>query len=312
MKSNFQNIGVIGAGAWGSALSIALSKKANNVTLWAYEKEVVDEINNHKTNKAFLPDIKFPTNIKVVNNFEEFKNSDIIFIVCPSHNFSNIIKNLASNLNNQDVPIVICTKGIEEKTGKLLHEIVSEFLPNNPVFGLTGPSFAKEVARNMITKINLCGKNNQVANQIINQFSNDNFEIIYHNDIIGAEICGLYKNIIAIACGYYGGLKNSGQNQVAAIITESLQEISILIEKMGGKKETILSLCGIGDLILTCTSKNSRNYSFGYALAEENMQNFNKKMVVEGVHACKIVKKLAEKHNIELKTCNFVHKLINK
>ena len=297
------NISVLGAGSWGTALARLLANKGINTTIWAFEKDVANGIQKNHKNPLFLNEIDLPKNLLATNNLSEcLKNSDIVISVIPSHALRTVLKEAEKNLK-KDVIIVSCTKGIEPSTGKLVSEIIKEILPNidegNLTF-LSGPSFAIEVAKDLPTTVVIAGRDPEKTQTIQELFRTDTFLTFTHNDVIGVELGGAIKNVIAISTGMSDGL-GFGSNTRAATITRGLYEMVKIGKALGANPFTFTGLSGMGDLVLTCTSKTSRNYSLGYRIGQgEKLKSIlsSMKMVAEGVKTTEAIHKITTKHKV--------------
>jgi len=260
-------ITVLGAGSWGSALAIAVSK-VSQVKLWSRDEAQVSVLRLTRRNAGFLPDnILFPDSINVTNDFAECMTADLIIIATPLNAMRQILQRIAEFTDN--IPdLILVSKGFEANTGKLPHQIVNDVLPGFRHFGLLlGPSFAKEVALHLPTAITLSAPDLEFSVKWMQYLQGiPNFRVYAHDDIIGSEVGAAVKNVLAIAVGVSDGM-NLGYNARAALITRSLNELASLVLSLGGKRETIYGLTGIGDLILTCTGDLSRNRQVGLELA---------------------------------------------
>ena len=268
MTKPIQTISVIGAGSWGTALATLLCEKHSAVRLWAYEKEVVDAIRLTQENKRFFPGIKLPSAVTATNSLQEaLSGTDLVIFVVPSHAARSVLKEMVPHLK-QPVPIISATKGIENDTLLLPTQIMREILPSkfhSKMGVLSGPTFARELAGRQPTAAVLATRNRLLSLPLQKQLTTSHFIVYLSTDLIGVQIGGALKNVIAIATGCSDGL-GFGDNSRAALITRGLSEIIRLGVALGGKKETFAGLSGIGDLILTATSKQSRNYSVGYKI----------------------------------------------
>ena len=301
-------IAIIGAGAWGTALSMVLARNgAHQVKLWAFEKEVCESIAARRVNELFLPGHSLPQGVRVTNNLAEtVKGAEIIVSVMPSHHCRAIFKQIASgNSLTKGAAIVSATKGVEEGSLLRMTEVIREVLDGNPgsLAALSGPSFAKEVARGDPTAVTVASEDPELAARVQREFSDSCFRIYSSDDVIGVELGGSLKNIIAIAAGVCDGL-GLGHNSVAALITRGLAEITRLAVACGAKRETLAGLAGMGDLVLTCTGGLSRNRSVGVELGKgrklpEIIAGMHG-MVAEGVHTTNAAIGLAQKHKIEM------------
>ena len=306
-----KRIGVVGAGAWGTALAVTAARAGCDVTLWAREPEVVASINERGINEMFLPGIKLPDTVHAVNGLEAMLAQDALLMVAPAQYVGGTCKQLASAGLDDSLPIVICSKGIEQDSLKLMSEVVGEYLPN-PVAILSGPTFAIEVAKGLPGSVTLACSDPELGRELARLVVHPKFSVHHSDDVIGPQICGAMKNVIAIACGIVEG-KGLGESAKAALITEGLAEISQLCVAKGGKPETAMGLCGLGDLILTCNSHTSRNMSLGYALGQgETLDKIlgERKSVAEGVASSNAVAGLAAQLGIRLRICGIVDRIV--
>lgn len=296
------NICTIGSGSWGIALSMLLFDNGHNVKIWSRNENEVEEINNKHTATRYLPEIVIPKEIKATKNVEEaLENSEIVILAVPSTAIRECSKMVSKYLKDQTV--VNVAKGLEAGTLKRLSEVMKEELPKNQKIAvLSGPSHAEEVARKLPTVVAVSSENEDVREVISSAFMNEYFRVYPNSDLIGVEIGGAVKNVIALCAGVSDGL-GFGDNAKAGLITRGLAEIIRLGTKMGGKPETFYGLTGIGDLVVTCASRHSRNHRAGEFLGqgyslEETLKKVN--MVVEGVNAAKSVRELGKKYSVEL------------
>ena len=307
-----KQIGVIGAGSWGTALANLLANKGYKVNLWAYEPEVVQAIMDHRENDLFLPGIALSPNVIPSNALEQVVTSNtILLVVVPSHTMREMATRMAPYIKD-DAIVITASKGIEDGTYLTMYGVLKETIPSlNPdnIVVLSGPSFAREVAMKVPTAISVASKNSAVATRIQHIFATDYFRIYVNNDPIGLELGGSVKNVIAIAAGFVDGI-GLGLNTRAALITRGLTEIRRLGIHMGANPHTFSGLSGVGDLILTCTGDLSRNYTVGKQLGQgmtlNEIQN-NRRTVAEGVRNTKSIYHLARKLNIELPIINEVY-----
>ena len=301
-------IGVLGTGAWGLALSSALSKK-NIVNLFFVSEKDFKKVSETGSSN-FLASFNLSSNIKLKNDLHDLCECKYIFIAVPAQRMRENL-NLISNVSNSST-IVICNKGIEKETNKLMSEVTLQILPNSNVIILSGPNLANEVAQNLPTAFVLSSVKKSTLNELGNLICNKNFRPYYNNDIVGTQLGGAIKNVIAIACGVTVARK-LGENARASVITRGLQEIIYLGKKMGANEKTFYGLSGIGDLNLTCNSEKSRNFKLGFNLAKglnfKEIENMN--FLAEGFYSCESVNSLAQKFGIEVPICNAVNDLIN-
>jgi len=302
-------VGIIGAGSWGLALSIVFSKN-NDVKMWVRRKEVIDYIKKYGESPDYLKGVKIPSVVNLVSDPRDLNDRDVVFVVVPSKYLRDTLKEFKEILKGK--VIVSCTKGLEFETLKFPTEIIINEIEVSDVGVLSGPSHAEEVALGLPCAITLAMDNLNLAKEIQSSISSDSFRVYVWDDIRGVEVSGVTKNIIAIAAGVCDGLM-LGDNAKASLITRGLHEISKFGLKMGGKFETFFGLSGVGDLIVTCTSKHSRNRGLGERIArgekpEEIIRS--SKMVAEGYYSTPAIKKLAEINNIEMPIVNEVFSIL--
>lgn len=296
------NLTFLGSGSFGTALAVIFSNYDFKIKMFDRNMDVVNGINEKRKNIKYLKNIHIPEKIIATNDINNAINdSDIIFFAVPSHAVREISKQIKDKINSKSV-IVCLSKGIEQNTHKRLSEILEEELPHNPIVILSGPSHAEEIALRKPTALVSTSKDMKFAELIRDTLSNDVLRIYTNSDIVGVEIGGSMKNVIALAIGIITGM-GYGDNSSAAIITRSLQDIVKMGVSLGGKLETFFGLTGIGDLIVTCLSEHSRNRKCGLLIGkgmklDEAIKEIG--MVVEGVNACKIFYEIAKEKNIEV------------
>lgn len=302
MTGQSPSIGVIGAGAWGTALAQSLALADKEVTLWAREQSVADAINKSQVNDLYLPTVQLSESIKASSDLSEtLKNSDILLIVTPAQHVRATLKALKDK-DIADKPIVLCSKGIEIETGLLLSQVATQELPDSTIAILTGPTFASEIGNGLPSAMTLAAETKDIARNIRDSLTTRHLRIYATDDVIGTQIGGAVKNVIAIACGIIDGL-GFGESARAALVTRGLVEMSRLASAMGAKKETLTGMCGIGDLMLTCNSMQSRNFSLGHALGSgQTLETIlaQRNSVTEGIHTAKALITLAKKNAIEM------------
>ena len=309
-------IAVIGAGAWGTALALVLARgQRQQVRLWAYEKEVCGSIAKNRTNDLFLPGVTLPAPIEVTNSLPAALDSaEIVLTVMPSHHARRLFQQMKTSLPGNAI-VVSATKGIENGTDKRMTEIAAEVAGVSRIAALSGPSFAKEVARGDPTAVTVASANPEVAAYIQREFSDPTFRVYTSDDVIGVELGGALKNVIAIAAGIVEGL-NLGHNSAAALITRGLAEMTRLAVACGARRETLSGLSGMGDLVLTCTGALSRNRTVGVELGRgrklsEIMEGMHG-MVAEGVFTTDAALGLAKRHQIEMPITEQVHAILHE
>ena len=292
-------IGVIGAGAWGTALAQAMASNGSEVLLWARETELVDEINRSHTNSLFLPSATLAPSIRATGDLAELAALPVLLVVTPAQHLARVLKDLP------DAPrdLVLCSKGIEAGTGRLMAQVAAEAAPTAHLAVLSGPTFAHEVAAGLPTAVTLaCSSGEAQWQRLAPVLSRPMMRLYYSDDVIGAEIGGAVKNVLAIACGVVDGL-GLGQNARAALIARGYAEMVRFGLALGGRAETLAGLCGLGDLVLTCSSTSSRNFSLGKALgagqsAAEALDG--KSSVAEGAHTAPVLCDLARQHGVDM------------
>lgn len=314
-KPIIQRVGVIGAGAWGTALAQTIAASGLDVTLWAHENKTADEINTQRTNAIFLPEIVLHQNITATSDLKKASHQDLIILVVPTQHVAEIVQQMAA-FTSDKTPVLIASKGIEISTGRLVSHIVSGVLPNNPVGVLTGPSFAIEVAKNLPAALTLAmnSEHQELAYGLCDALSTPHFRLYAGDDIIGAQIGGAVKNVIAIACGIAFG-KSMGDNAHAALLTRGLAEIVRLGQEMGADPQTFLGLSGVGDLTLTCHAMQSRNFSLGVAIGQGRRASdilAERRSVAEGYYTSEAIVKLADKLGIDMPICCAVYDTLHK
>jgi glycerol-3-phosphate dehydrogenase (NAD(P)+) len=267
MSSSFSRIAVLGAGAWGTALALAAQAAGRDVTLWVREDDVLADIRAGRDNR-FLPDVVIPRDLDVTGDLAEAARADVLLLVVPAQVLHGFADRLKPNLK-QDQPLVICAKGIEKGSGKLVTEVAAQCLPGVPLAILSGPSFARDVARGLPTAVTIAAPKNErwgdLAASLQAALGSAAFRPYASDDLTGVALGGAAKNVYAIACGVVEGM-GLGENARAALLARSFAELARLGESLGARRETLMGLSGLGDLVLTATSPSSRNFSFGMAL----------------------------------------------
>lgn len=310
MKKN--KIIVLGGGSWGTALACLLAQNKEEVFLWIRDKEKLKIINETRENKEYLPDVKIPSEVKLINSYKGvIETCDIAVLAIPSQNIRELVTEL-KDVINPDTVVINVSKGIEMKTLKTISEVCEEIIPKNPFVVLSGPSHAEEVGKNLPTTVVVASNNKKYSKQIQEVFTSNTFRVYTNEDVKGVEIGGALKNVIAIASGISDGL-GYGDNTKAALMNRGIIEISRLADKLGADKMTFLGLSGIGDLIVTCTSMHSRNRRAGILIGkgktvEEAVEEVG--MVVEGIYTTEAAYKLARKHNVEMPIVEELYKIV--
>lgn len=307
-----RNISIIGSGSWGVALAIHLAKLGNNVKMWSFSEEEKDLINNEKKCK-FLPNVVLPEGINCTTSFKEaIEGTDFIVHVTPSKFTRNIVKQYKEFVTNQ--PIVICSKGFEKDTMMTLDEVVKEEIPNIKIAVLSGPSHAEEVSISVPTVLVVASKYDVVLKMVQDTFMSERMRIYTSRDVKGVELGGALKNIIAFCAGVAAGI-GLGDNTFAALITRGLAELSRLGVALGGQKETLYGLSGLGDLIVTCLSEHSRNRKAGKLIGQGKSLDETKKevgMTIESIDNIEVAYELGKLHNIEMPIVEAVYGILYK
>ena len=305
-------IGVIGSGSWGTALALVLNKNGHHVTIWSYLKEEADEIRKKRENPSKLPGVHIPEEIEITTDLQgSVEGKDVVVLAVPSMATRATAKKMCPYVKEEQI-LVNVAKGIEEGTLKTLSEQIEEEIPQADVAVLSGPSHAEEVGRKLPTTCVIGAKTKKTAEYLQSAFINKVFRVYTSPDILGIELGGSLKNVIALAAGIADGL-GYGDNTKAALITRGIAEIARLGVKMGGKIETFTGLTGIGDLIVTCASVHSRNRKAGYLIGQgRSMQEAmdEVQMVVEGVYSAKAAAKLAKKYDVPMPIVEEVNKVL--
>jgi glycerol-3-phosphate dehydrogenase (NAD(P)+) len=308
-----KNISIIGAGAWGTALAMVARRAGRNVVLQAHEPEVADAINGSHENSLFLPGVALDPEIRATNDpAEAAVDTDVVLLVVPTQFLRAVLTGLSENLPS-GVPVVICAKGIEQETLALMSEICEEVVPQAPVAVLSGPTFAAEVALDRPTAVTLASADKALGVGLSETLGTSRFRIYRSDDIVGAQVGGAVKNVLAIGCGIVEG-RGLGDNAKAALITRGLAEIVRLGLAKGAKAETLMGLSGIGDLVLTCNAIQSRNFSLGVALGQgEALDGIlaARTSVTEGVFSAASVSELADSLSIDMPLSVAVDGILN-
>lgn len=303
----FETAGIIGAGAWGTALAQSAAAAGLKVTLQARESEVVESIRERRLNEAFLPGVELDPAVSVTPDLADLAGCDLILAVPPAQHMRGTLAAFAPHAR-PGLPIVLCSKGIERGSLKLMTEVLAETIPHAAPAVLSGPSFAAEVARGLPSAVTLACEDEALGEALMAALSAPMFRPYLADDLIGAEAGGALKNVLAIACGIVEG-RRLGRSAHAAIITRGFAEITRVAVALGGKAETVAGLCGLGDLVLTCSSPQSRNMSLGLALGEgQSVEQAlaGKRSVAEGYESAPAVRELARKLGVETPICEAV------
>ena len=290
--------GIIGGGAWGTALAQVAAAGGRESLLWALEPDVVDSINARHENAVFLPGIPLGDGVRATADLADLASCEALLVVTPAQHMRSVLERLPDG----DKPLILCAKGIEEKSGALLHDVAREICPKAPGAVLSGPTFAHEVARGLPTAVTLAADDPALAEQLRERLASPAFRIYVSDDVAGAEIGGAVKNVLAIACGVVEG-KGLGQNARAALIGRGFAEMTRFGLACGARRETLAGLSGLGDLVLTCSSTSSRNYSLGKGLGEGRLASelmADRHTVAEGAFTAPVLARLAREKGVDM------------
>lgn len=305
-----KNIAIIGSGSWGVALAIHLAKLGNNIKIWSFSEEEKNLINKERKCK-FLPKVVIPDGIECITSYKEtIEGSDFIIHVTPSKFTRNIVKEYKEYVTNQ--PIIICSKGFEKDSMLTLDEVVQEEIPNAKIAVLSGPSHAEEVSVAVPTLLVVASKYDSILKLVQDTFMSSKMRIYTSKDVKGVELGGALKNIIAFCAGVAAGI-GLGDNTFAALITRGLAELSRLGVALGGQKETLYGLSGLGDLIVTCLSEHSRNRKAGQLIGQGMSLEETKKevgMTIESIDNIEVAHELGKLHNIEMPIVEAVYGIL--
>jgi glycerol-3-phosphate dehydrogenase (NAD(P)+) len=308
---NNLNVTILGGGSWGTTVASLVSRNAP-VKLWARNQETVDEINTQHTNERYLPGAKIPEKLVATTDIgEAVRGADVIVMGIPSHNFRAVLKDVKQHIRAW-VPVLSLTKGLEFDTGLRMTQIISEVLPGHPIGVLTGPNLAREIMAGQAAASVIAMEDEIIVQELQNVFKSGLFRVYTNTDVIGCELGGVLKNIIAIAVGMGDG-QGAGDNTRSALITRGLAEVTRLGVAMGGRPETFSGLAGMGDMIATCTSPQSRNRHVGVELGKgRNMQEIidDMVMVAEGAKSAPAVMALAETYGVEMPIARDVSRVL--
>ncbi|MBU2341426.1 MAG: NAD(P)-dependent glycerol-3-phosphate dehydrogenase [Alphaproteobacteria bacterium] len=304
-----KTVGVLGSGAWGTALAQMLASDGRGVLLWARETELVEEINARRSNTLFLPGAELAPTIRATGDLAEIAALDIALVVTPAQHMGAVLGAMPSH----PADLVLCSKGIEAGSGRLMNDVARGAAPQSEIAVLSGPTFAHEVAAGLPTAVTLaCGGGEAQWERISPAIARHAFRPYFSADVTGAEIGGAVKNVLAIACGVVDGLA-LGQNARAALIARGYAEMLRFGEARGAEVETLAGLCGLGDLVLTCSSTSSRNFSLGKALGEGQSAAqlmADRKTVAEGAHTAPVLDQLARDMGIAMPIVQAVTRLL--
>ena len=301
-------LGIVGGGAWGTALAQVAAAGDRETLLWALEDEVIESINERHENSLFLPGVPLSGAIRATSAIADLDACDAWLVVTPAQHMRAVLERAP----NCDKAMVLCSKGIEEKSGQLLHDVAKQACPGARIAVLSGPTFAHEVARGLPTAVTLAAEDQRLAEELRDRIAQPTFRIYVTDDVAGAEIGGAVKNVLAIACGVVEG-KGLGQNARAALIGRGFAEMTRFGLACGAKRETLAGLSGLGDLVLTCSSTSSRNYSLGKGIGEGRPSSellADRRTVAEGAFTAPVLARLARERGIDMPIVQAVDELI--
>jgi len=303
------SIGIIGAGAWGLALASVAERAGHDVIVWARRPEPANEINSKHALWSRLHGITFGKTVRATNAAQDLARCEAVLAVVPAQ----YLRGVLAQFTGLEAPVILCAKGIEAESGLLMNEVLAQCLPACPALILSGPSFALDVAHGLPTAVTLAGPDLRLAKQWASALSLKTFRIYPSDDLRGVALGGAVKNVLAIACGIAAG-KDLGDSARAALTTRAFNELTRFGKALGGRPETLTGLSGLGDLLLTCSSKQSRNYSLGLALGQGKgltQALAEAKGTVEGIATANIVARLAVEQNIEMPISGAVHAVVD-
>jgi glycerol-3-phosphate dehydrogenase (NAD(P)+) len=305
---SYDRIGIVGGGAWGTALAQVCASGGRETLIWAMEEDVVEAINSRHENPLFLPGVLLEPAIRATSAIEDLADCEAWLVVTPAQHMRAVLE----QASECDKALVLCSKGIEEKSGELLHNVAAQACPGARVAVLSGPTFAHEVAQGMPTAVTLAAEDPSLAEALRARVAQPAFRIYVTDDVAGAEIGGAVKNVLAIACGVVEG-RGLGQNARAALIGRGFAEMTRFGLACGARRETLAGLSGLGDLVLTCSSTSSRNYSLGKGLGEGRSARellADRRTVAEGAFTAPVLDRIAKERGIDMPIVAAVHALI--
>jgi glycerol-3-phosphate dehydrogenase (NAD(P)+) len=303
-----ERLAVIGGGAWGTALAQAVASHGGETLLWALEEEVVAAVNAEHRNPVYLPEVALAPSISATSDLDQVADCDAWLMVTPAQHMRSVL----SRAPRAGRPMVLCSKGIEERTGELLHHVARDACPGGEIAVLSGPTFAHEVAAGLPTAVTLACEDREIGEALRDRIGHQAFRTYLTDDVVGAEIGGAVKNVLAIACGVVEGA-GLGQNARAALIARGFIEMTRFGVACGARRETLAGLSGLGDLVLTCTSNSSRNFSLGFGIGEGRSAVellSDRRTVAEGAHTAPVLARLARDKDIDMPIVEAVERLL--
>lgn len=303
---------IIGAGAWGTALACVAARNGYETRLLGRNADIIEAINGRRENPRYLPGIPLPEGISATSDpIGAFERATLVLMVTPAQSIALVGEQVAGNLS-REVPVILCAKGINRETGKLPAQTLRRSLPENPIAALSGPSFATDVARNLPTAVTLAAGKMELARELAKQLSGPSFRVYASTDLTGVELGGALKNVIALAVGVCRGM-GLGASAEAALVARGFAELTRLATSLGAQPDTLMGLSGLGDLVLTCSSPQSRNFAYGMALGKEGSAAVlpGKMPLAEGALTAPVAARLAAENKIEAPVINAVAALVD-
>lgn len=313
MSDAIDHVGVMGAGAWGTALAQVAARAGRQVTLWCRRRDQAVGITARRENADYLPGVELHPEVFATSEIRELAPCDAVFAVAPAQH-ARAALNLFALYARQGVPVVLCAKGLERTSLKLMSDVLTEELPAARIAVLSGPSFAQEVAAGMPAAVTLACADRELGLALMASIGQPSFRPYLSDDLVGAQIGGAVKNVLAIAAGIVEG-RRLGRSAHAALMTRGFAELTRLAVALGGRAETLQGLCGFGDLVLTCSSSQSRNMSLGFALGQGQRIGHvlaERRVVTEGVATAPAVVTLAERHVVDMPICRAVAQILDE
>ncbi len=305
----FNTISVLGAGAWGTALANVAARAGHDVCLWGRSSRAMDDLSKLRENPR-LPGVKLEARVAPGSDLQQAAKADLVLCVVPAQNTRELAVQLKSHVASS-VPLVLCSKGIERGTRKFMNEVLRDELPANPIAVLSGPSFAADVSRGLPTAVTLAADQEDLAREVAAALSSPSFRLYHSDDLRGVEIGGAAKNVLAIACGIASG-RGLGASAGAALVARGFAELRRFGAAFGARPETLMGLSGLGDLVLTCSSTQSRNFSFGLALGRgESPQEAARSGLAEGAFTAPVLVEMAEEKGVDLPVSKAVAAIVS-
>jgi len=301
---SIDSVGIVGGGAWGTALAQAMRRAGRDVMLWAREPEVIEAVNARHANEAFLPGVALDPAIRATTALGDVAECDVVLLVAPAQHVRSVAREMRASLRPRQ-PVIMCAKGIEQSSGQMMGEVLATELPDVTPAALSGPSFAADVARGLPAALTIASADERAGRELAERLGSPGFRLYWSNDLVGVELGGALKNVLAIAAGIVDG-KGLGASAHAALVTRGFAEMRRLGSALGARPETLIGLSGLGDLILTCGSPQSRNMSLGRALGRGETLGealAGKVSVSEGVYTATAVRRLADERGVDMPIC---------